>query len=870
MIVPGSRLGPYEIVSRIGAGGMGEVYKARDTRLDRSVAVKILPAEFAHNAQLKLRLEREAKTISQLNHPNICTLYDVGDDYLVMELLDGETLADRLARGPLPLDQVLRHGAEIADGLDRAHRADIIHRDLKPGNIMLTTSGAKLLDFGLAKSDERPLTEFSGVTQQKPLTAEGTILGTFQYMAPEQLEGEHADARTDIFALGAVLYEMATGKRAFDGKTRSSLIAAIVAAQPRPIRELQPLTPKAFENVVSGCLAKDADYRWQSARDVKLQLDAIAAGADERMPPPRRLAPWIAATVAALLLGAAMGWLLRPRPRASPRLSLALDSGGTLLAPFYSRLSIAVSSDGKTIAYAAKPDAGATSMLYVRRLDQFDAHAITGSDGAYDPFFSPDGTWVGFFSVGRLKKVPIDGGVPVDLVAGVVTGRGATWGADGNIYFAPRHSGGIWKVPASGGKSVAVSSPDAAGGENSHRWPQLLPDRKHLLFTVRTDRIQSFDEASIAVLSLDTGKWTTVLQGGTFGRYVPTGHLLFMRAGAIYSVPFDVQNVRVSGAPVRRLDDVLCSDSSGVGQFAVADSGLLAFIPGGIGDQQSTLVWVDQQGQSQPVSDVKRPFARPRLSPDGRKIVMGINAANDDLWIYDLDRTTLSRFTSEPGDEVQQTWTPDGSRVFFESVSNDVFKLMWKPVTTAGDAVEVYRSPTTIWANGWLPDGRLVGAVNNPTTQSDIFALKLGPPPTMQYLTHTAAAETDPAVTADGHWLAYTSFESGRSEIFVQSLTGTPERWQVSIEGGREPHWSRDGNHLYFRNGYKMMAVDVKDRDSFATTHPRLLFERDYFACDDFDVAPDGQHFLMCASANASGRQAPIRVITDWLPLPRE
>src|SRR5918994_1775011 len=508
VVSAGARLGPYEVVSRLGAGGMGEVWKARDTRLDRRVAIKILPAELAQDPEFKSRFEREAKTISQLNHPHICTLYDVGDDFLVMELLEGETLADRLERGPLPLSEALKYGAQIAEALDRAHRGGVVHRDLKPGNVMITRAGAKLLDFGLAKA--AGLEAFDGATVQKPLTQEGTILGTFQYMAPEQLETAEADARTDIFALGAMLYEMATGQRAFVAKSKASLIAAIVKEQPRPISEIQPLTPKAFEHVVARCLEKDPEDRWQSARDVAQELRWIAEGGSQAgVAAPViatrrsnvRLAWSVAAIAAVVAIAAALAAWRIYRSIEAPQV-MRFSAPNTITSrPVETYGTIAISPDGREIVYSAAT--GTSKVLFRRAIDQFEARPIAGSEGGQQPFFSPDGKWVGFFARQKLWKIPLSGGQPTEI-ARAARSRGAVWLEDGTIVFCPFYYEGIERVPSSGGAVTVVSTVDRAAGERSHRWPHALPGGKTILYSVGLGG--SWDDARVVANRRDTGE----------------------------------------------------------------------------------------------------------------------------------------------------------------------------------------------------------------------------------------------------------------------------------------------------------------------------------------------------------------------------
>ncbi|HYC89376.1 MAG TPA: protein kinase, partial [Thermoanaerobaculia bacterium] len=533
---PGMRLGPYRIERRAGSGGMGEVYRARDVRLARSVAIKVLSAEIAADARQRARLEQEARAISALNHPHICALHDLGRegdlDYLVLELCEGQTLAERLDRGALPLEQVLRYGIEIAGALSAAHRAGIVHRDLKPSNIMLTGSGVKLLDFGISSPRRPPHgeTDAHATTSFWPaMTEEGRQPGTLQYMAPEVLNGEEADARTDIFALGAVLYEMLTGKRAFAGAHRAGIIAAILEREPPPLREARPDTPPALESAIVRCLAKRREERWESAHDLSEMLRLIPRLDAPAGPPSRRRTLLAAGGIAVL---ASMAWVAgieRARHAGDEarvvRLSIPVNvpvpenNVEAWVGDEWGGSPVAITADGKRVAYTV---IGPSSMIYLRSLDSADSRPVEATELAGLPFFSPDGGWLGFFNSGVLSKVPVGGGAPQVITTPAVA-RGASWGSDGNIYFTVSAGGGLWRVAEKGGPPRQLTTPDGAAGENSHRWPQLLPDREHVLFTIRTRRITSYDDASIAVLSLATGKWKVVLEGGTYGQYAATG-----------------------------------------------------------------------------------------------------------------------------------------------------------------------------------------------------------------------------------------------------------------------------------------------------------------------------------------------------------
>ncbi|HVT02708.1 MAG TPA: protein kinase [Thermoanaerobaculia bacterium] len=881
-LVSGARLGPYEISDPIGAGGMGEVYKARDTRLERSVAIKILPAEFANNTQFKLRFEREAKAISQLNHPHICTLHDVGEEggvsYLVMELVEGESLADRLGRGALPMSDVLKYGAQIADALDRAHRAGIVHRDLKPGNIMITRSGAKLLDFGLAKSSPMaaPLSAASleGATQQRPLTQEGTVLGTFQYMAPEQLAGEEADARTDIFAFGAVLYEMATGRRAFEGKNRTSLIAQIVGGEPRPMREIQPLTPLPFEHIVQKCLSKDPDDRWQSAHDLAEELKWIGqAGsqADALMAPVarRKSRERLAWTLVLIATSIAIAALVQSRIATARQKQAAIRRFNLAIPPevFIDRRAngpVALTPGGRAIVYVAF--SGSTSHLFLRPLDSFEATQIAGSADAVAPFFSPDGQWIGFVANGGLRKVPVSGGAPVTICNGCATNdRGATWGPDQMIYFAPAAATGIYRISAGGGTPVAVSRPSAERNELSHRWPQLLPDGKHLLVTVKTLGIASFDEARIGVVSLVDGKTKIVFEGGTFGRYLPTGQIVFARGSSLYAVAFDMKTMEVRGAPVRVLDSVFVDPDTGSAQYAFSPAGALVGLPG-IVTPGVSLVAVDRAGRERPITNQSHRLAHERLSPDGRTVAMNRGAANDDIVLADLARGTMTRLSFEPGNEDYPVWSADGSRVFYlaEVPGEGMSQIASRAADGSGKAEEIFRSHNDMYPTSVSPDGKLLAYCEaTPTAGLDLWLLSLADGKRMP-LIQTPFNEQAAAFSSDGRWIAYESNESGKDQVYVRSLAEGGGRWQVSIDGGQFPQWSRDGREIFYWNDTDFYRVPVTVAPTFSPGQPEKLFSNrsTYWLTDSYDLTPDGSFLMISRSGEFEARH--FNFVVDW------
>jgi eukaryotic-like serine/threonine-protein kinase len=876
----GAKLGPYEIVAPLGAGGMGEVYCARDTRLNRSVAIKVLPAHLSQNSEAKERFDREARAISSLSHPNICHLYDVGQQggtsYLVMEYLEGETLADRLLKGPLPLDQVLKVGAEICDGLEKAHCSGVAHRDLKPSNIMLTKTGAKLMDFGLAKPAVAAIgagsSSASLATMSKPLTVEGTILGTFQYMSPEQVEGKEADVRSDIFSLGAVLYEMITGERAFEGRTSASTIAAILAAEPKPISAIQPLSPPALERVVKACLEKDPDERMQTAHDVKLQLKWIAEAGSEVAPlsvgavggRPRLRATIL--SLGALLLGAVTAslvtWNLKPEPpHPVSRTVITLPPGQRLAG--LDQPAVALSPDGTHLAYVAVQ--GGTQQLYLRAMDSLEARPIPGTEGATGPFFSPDGQWLGFFADQKLKKVSVSGGSALSLTD-VPFPLGASWDSHGMITFAPSVGSPIKQVPDAGGASQPMTRLEK--GEITHRWPEFLPDGKAMLFSAGPTSV-NWTNAHVAVRSVGTGEQRYLIQGGTQPRYAPTGHLLYAQGGSLMGVPFDRQQLAVSGAEVPLVEGILQSPTSGVAQYSISATGSLVYIPGGVQATQYRLVWVNRNGAEQPVAAPARPYVFPRLSPDGRRLAVTLQGQEVQLWLYDLSRETLTRFAFEGKINSNPVWTPDGKRIAFNSNKEGPINLFWQLADGSGGLERLTTSEYLHFPMSWSPNGQVLAFVEvTPTTGYDLWTLGLGDRKAQPFL-RTQFNESVPQFSPDGRWLAYISNETGRWEIYVQPYPSSGGKWQISTEGGAEPVWNRNGRELFYRNGDKMMAVDIATQPSFTAGKPRVLFEAHYVpppgTTPNYDVSPDGQRFLMI-KPNDAGDAAPaqINVVLNW------
>jgi serine/threonine-protein kinase len=877
----GTRLGPYEILEPLGAGGMGEVYRARDTRLDRTVAIKVLPEDLAADSQLKARFEREARAISALAHPNICTLHDVGEErgqtFLVMEHLVGQTLAERLKKGPLPLDQALEVATQIADALAAAHKQGIVHRDLKPGNVMLTKTGARLLDFGLARltaHGEQPAVESltSAPTEAEPLTGAGTVMGTLPYMAPEQVEGRPADARTDLWALGTILYEMVTGGRAFEASTPTSLVGAILERDPPPLAERQPLTPPSLERLVRRCLAKDPDERWDTAHDVADELGWIAEAdaaseASRARGTPRWVVPAVVAAVvtAALASGLAAWSLLRVAPRETrpvARVSIGLRPGERLgLSPWHA--TAAISPDGSRLAYVTVRGDWATRQLYFRALDQLEPILLPGTEGAEHPFFSPDGRWVGFRANDKLKKVSVTGGAAITL-CDAVSGAGATWAPDDTIIFARRGSTdagplaayALWRVPGVGGTAEQLTVPDSEKRENAHLYPQVLPGGKWVLFSagvVAGGTSWDAHEASIELLSLETGERRVLRRVGNQPHYAPTGHLVFVDQATLFAAPFDLERLKLSGAAVPVLHGVLADPLSGAGQFGFSKSGTLVYVRG---DEESgsrrRMVWVDREGREEPFAAEPDHYFDPRISPDGSRVALTVvRSDNFDVWIYDLARGTSTRLTFDPAVDQRAVWTPDGQRLVFESArhgaANDLF---WKAADGTGQVERLTASPYTHRPHFWTSDGELVYEEHHPKTVQDFHVLSMeGERPSRPLLT-TPFTEDRPALSPDGRWMAYRSLESGRTEVYVRPFPNVEEgKWQVSRDGGMSPVWGPNGRELFYRSpgGGTMMVVPIETEPTFTAGTPEVLFTGDYFVARNrnYDISPDGQRFLM-------------------------
>ncbi len=862
---------------------MGEVYKAWDTRLERTVAIKVLPTHLSASAEVRQRFEREAKTISQLSHPHICTLYDVGNqdgvEFLVMEYLEGETLADRLAKGPLPLEQTLRYGIEIADALDKAHRQGIVHRDLKPGNVMLTKSGVKLLDFGLAKvlQPEAPIESFtSAPTAARDVTREGTILGTLSYMAPEQLEAKKADQRTDIFALGATLYEMATGRKAFSGESQASLISAILSSEPAPISTVQPMTPPALDRVVKTCLAKDPEHRWQSAADVGLELAWIGRGVAEETgrpgpSPGRRL--WVGLAAAGFLAAAVIALLYafhRPpanAPAAPVRFAIH-PPPGTRFAWIRNQNLFAVSPDGRSIAFAARGADGRPS-LWVRPIAESSAVPLPGTEGAAAPFWSPDSRFVAFFAEDRLKKIDVAGGPPVtlcDISPGFPKG---SWGSRHTILFSQGGAAGLSLVGDGGGTPTTVLKPDPSRQEATIGWPEFLPDGRRFLYIVRSGAEK---QTYISLASLDGGATQTVAKNSSRAQYVPagsaggSGYVLYARDGSLMAQPFDDRRMQLLGDPIPTGVEVWHHALTGTGAFSASENGVLASRGS---PSPARLVWLDRAGRETGSVESPGGFDSVNLSLDPRRfLVAKVNprTGTHEVWVGDVSRSVLTKLDLGDGEYEQPLWSPDGTRL-----AMTVGALSHPPVLSLL-SLRAGRSPEPIVPSGnnqsaqdWSPDGRFLLYAIRAGAQAGLWVANADgerkPRPLLTGVFDPAHAQFSP----DGRWIAFCLAESGRSEVYVTAFPEPGERVRISASGGSRPRWRRDGREIFHvSRDNEMIATPIRLASEAQVGAPQRLFRIDPAGWQDYDVTSDGQRFLAVVTMPVPDADA-ITVTVNWL-----
>jgi serine/threonine protein kinase/Tol biopolymer transport system component len=885
----GTRLGPFEIVSPLGAGGMGEVYRGRDMRLGRDVAIKVLPKRFISSPDFRQRFEREARAISSLQHPHICVLYDVGHDdaageYLVMEYLEGESVAERLKRGKLPLADLLKIGMQVAGALDKAHRQGVVHRDLKPANIMLTKGGAKLMDFGLAKpvassvaggAGSAPLlsaavTATGGAGPGSPITQAGVMVGTIHYMSPEQIEGKEADARSDIFAFGATLYEMATGVRAFEGKNQLSVAAAILEKDPEPISKVQPLAPAALDRLVAQCLAKNPDERLQSAHDVGVELKWISEapvaavsdrrGVDQRSTLQRAL-PWTlaaAGVLAAIILGSL--WLRLLLAPSSSVHSYILPPDKATFDP-YARATI--SPDGRRIAFGATGSAGRPT-LWVQPLNSGTAQPLAGTEGATYPFWSADSRYLGYFADGKLNKIDASGGPPQAL-CDAPTGRGGTWSQDGIIVFASDQAGPLMRVEATGGTPEAATVTEQGGGTPLYRSPWFLPDGHHFLYF--STSVSGVDRGIYAGA---LGSKEQVLVGHIDSNtiYAPPGYLLFVRNGTLMAQRFNTSKLAVEGEALPVAERV------GIARFTVSASGVLLYQEGGRNATVSQLIWFDRAGKQIGLAlPETAQYFDPMLSPDGSKLAVTIydSPATSDVWVIDLARQTKTRITFGPRSNAFPVWWPDGRSIVFGSNRDGGYAIYRRAADGTGADEKILETPgSEIEPYSVSPDGRYIAYqfFGSKANANDVWALPMFGDRKPFPVVNTPFNEVDPAISPDGKWIAYLSNDSGQYEVYIKPFPSGEGKWQVSTTGSRGlPVWRRDGKELYFLSlGGKLTAVEVQEKGAgLELGTPQELFQANTFSITGtpFAASADGKRFLINGTTAQAASQ-PLTLVTNW------
>jgi serine/threonine-protein kinase len=911
----GTRLGPYEILSALGAGGMGEVYRARDTKLDRAVAIKILPEAFAADTERIARFQREARTLASLNHPNIAHIHGFEESNpsagsgqaavraLVMELVEGEDLAQRIARGAVPIDEALPIAKQMADALEAAHEQGIIHRDLKPANIKVRPDGTvKVLDFGLAKAMEPASAQRASAGPADPwmsptittpaMTEAGMILGTAAYMSPEQARGKPVDKRADIWAFGCVLYEMLTGQRAFDGQGVSETLARVIEREPDWARLPVTLSP-TLRTYIRSCLQKDPKQRVQAIGDVRLALEgAFETPASQRVE-PAAAAPWqrvvLVGVAAAIGSGAIIGALvwsaMRQAEPSPPRISRlqVTPSGTSAVSISWNNRDLAITPDGSGVIYVGNRG----TQLFVRALDAFAPVAVfTGQPNG--PFVSPDGQWIGFADGrGVLKKVPVTGGPAVTVARLDTAGpAGATWGTDDTIIVATAEvATGLQRVAAAGGPLTVLTRPDRALGEADHFWPEMLPGGRAVLFTI-TALTGSLEAAQVAVLDLQTGTRKILVRGGSHAHYVPSGpgspkrgereggHLVYAAAGALRAVPFDLARLETRGTPVAVVPDVVTTINGGV-DAVVAGDGTLAYVPGSVAAAPRTLVWVDRQGRETAIPVPPRPYLLPALSRDGTRVMVFGNDQEHDLRLWDFGRTTLTRLTLAPGIDGIGVWTPDGRRVIFSSDRTGVRNLFWQAADGTGAVERLTESLDTQYPSAVSPDGRrLIFTEEAPRTADDVMMMELDGTRRVTPLVQSPFNERNGSVSPDGHWLAYEANDSGRVEVYVRPFPDVSSgHWQVSTDGGTRPIWTRSGQELVYASSTgALMRVNVARGPSWAATTPTQVVKEGYYTIPQwwglsYDISADGQRFLMLKEGGADGTSAPasIIVVQHWV-----
>jgi Tol biopolymer transport system component len=850
-LAAGAKLGPYEILAPIGAGGMGEVYRARDTKLKRDVALKVLPEAFARDPERMARFQREAEVLASLNHPNIAAIYGVEDRALVMELVEGVE-----PKGPMPFDEAWKIGSQIAAALEYAHDKGVVHRDLKPANIKVTSDGTvKVLDFGLARlnrdREEAESDPANSPTLTISPTSAGMILGTAAYMSPEQARGKPVDKRADIWAFGVLLYEMLTGKQLFQGETISDTLAQVLTKQPDWER-----VPSKVRRLLQRCLEKDPAKRLRDISGVGLLLEEPP----EMFAPSRSRLSWVVSGIAVLIATVALwGWWRATRPVNHRLMRLSVDLGPDAIAGEF--ITTAISPDGTRLVFPMKSPDG-NQMLATRLLDETKPSLLSGTANGTDPFFSPDGQWIGFFADGKMKKISVQGGAPVTL-CDAPDARGASWGEDGKIIVALNNFGALSRVPAEGGMPQPVTK---LQGAITHRWPQYLPGSEAVLFTLASS-LAAFEDATIAAVSLKTGELKVLVRDGYFGRYLPTGnatgHLVYVHEGVLFGVPFDPKRLELRGAAVPLLEDLAADPSSGAGQISFSRTpsgpGPLVYRTGKVSAQGYPVSWLDNSGKTQPLIATPSFYVNPRFSPDGRRLALAQTAgSNAGIFVYDWQRDTMSRLTFGTQQTLSPTWSPDGKHIVFRFSFAGGFSLGWIRADGAGEIQRVLDSKNNVVPYSFFPDGRRLAYFElDPERSGDLWTLpldvrdpdhpKAGKP---EPFLRTAAAEVFPAVSPEGRWIAYESNESGRFEVYVRPFPGPGAKWQISNAGGQLPVWSRNGRELFFQNlDNRIMVADYEPKnESFVAGKPRLWTDQqlhDAGGTLNYDLAPDGKRFAI-------------------------
>jgi serine/threonine-protein kinase len=891
----GERLGPYEILAPLGAGGMGEVYRAADARLGRDVALKVLPQAFAADVQRMARFQREAQVLASLNHPNIAAIYGLEEAgaasgaptgglvrALVMELVEGPTLAERIAQGAIPMEEALPIAKQIAEALEYAHERGIIHRDLKPANIKLTKDGAvKVLDFGLAKAlgdDSAAVDVSTSPTLSMAATRAGVILGTAAYMSPEQARGKVADRRADIWAFGVVLYEMLAGRQAYGGETASDSMAAIITREPE-WSALPANVPQRIQELLRRCMSKEPRQRLRDIGEARIAIEQIIASpASELAIAPHlaaaktgprwlRVLPWAVAFVALAVATIAL-WPSRLKMDAVVRFAVGLPAGTAVATS--NRYTVAVSPDGQQLAFVLSR--GGQQQLYSRRVDSIETTPIPGTEGASSPFFSPDGQWVGFVADGKFKKIRLGGGVASALADGPDS-RGGTWLADDTIVFTPGPATGLWRVPAAGGVPEELTKIQDSKNERTHRWPSALPGGKAVLFTVGTkDSTENYDESEIDAVVVATGERKQVLKGARMAQYFPaTGHLIFAHEGSLFAIAFDPESLTTRGKPVLVVQGVVGEKTTGASNFAVSSTGILFFIPGSDETSERVLAWLDPTAKPVLLSVPSRQYFEPKLSPDGQRVALDIVAGNTtDVWVYDLARNTLGRLTFGPF-HYAPVWSADGRRVIYRKDTRDgKTSIAWKSADGTGEEEVLWASDRLAFPHSASPDGKwLTLGVVDPKSQSDIYVLPLTGDRKPQPFVTGPFDESGATFSPDGRWVAYSANETGRYEIYVKPFPSGNGRWQVSTDGGGEARWSPTGKEIIYKFESRYTVVPVETSGTFRPGTPRLYLDSgrapfNASSGSSFCLSRDGKRILTPYQQRPEAARLDLVVAVNW------